>query len=325
MLKDEASRFADMLMKSGSDVPYLIYTTEGDRFAYPDLPRGGMSELKERLHRLKQETASQYGVVKRQLQNLLKSRSHSYYVGNLEEGPSLDQANLYQLAAGTSDRVFQDIIKAQTLVDTTATLLIDSSGSMRGSPAQLAQKTAYVFAECLDAIKIPFEVLSFTTNDYRTEHERYCEATAEEQKLYSRFGDVWIHVHKEYDDPWRPNAARITQICDHAAHNIDGEAVRAAVERLQMRPKQRKVLFVLSDGYPEAGSVAEVQQKQTKYLHDVVQQSRIQGVEVVGIGIQSESVKQFYKPQCIVVNQLNDLPRVVLSQLRDILMPKQVG
>ena len=43
------------------------------------------------------------------------------------------------------------------------------------------------------------------------------------------------------------------------------------------------------------------------------------GINVVGIGIQSNSVKDFY-PKSVVINNVDELPKTVIQELRHLLI-----
>ena len=73
--------------------------------------------------------------------------------------------------------------------------------------------------------------------------------------------------------------------------NADGDAWLYAYERLIKQPQQRKVMLCLSDGYPAYNSDYNDQYQRTS---DVVAYMSKQ-VDVIGVGIQSKSVKNFFQ------------------------------
>jgi cobalamin biosynthesis protein CobT len=98
--------------------------------------------------------------------------------------------------------------------------------------------------------------------------------------------------------------------------NVDGESVEAAARRLLARREESKVMLVLSDGYPAAaGSRGDLEQ----HLKRVVKDIAGAGVRIVGIGIQSDAVQKFY-PKSLVIQNVADLPAVVIKELRHLLM-----
>ena len=99
-------------------------------------------------------------------------------------------------------------------------------------------------------------------------------------------------------------------------NNVDGESVEIAARRLLSRKENGKVMIVLSDGYPAASGDSG---KLNDHLKEVVKESMCAGINVVGIGIQSDSVKSFY-PKSVVINDVDELPKTVIQELRHLLI-----
>lgn len=96
--------------------------------------------------------------------------------------------------------------------------------------------------------------------------------------------------------------------------NADGEAVTAAAQYLARRPEQNKILIVLSDGHPAHGN------NDDQFLKDTVREiEQSKSMDIMGIGIQSDAPKRFYS-NYRVVNQLDELERVLLGILKDKVM-----
>ena len=95
----------------------------------------------------------------------------------------------------------------------------------------------------------------------------------------------------------------------HAAwlnQNVDGECVRIAGERLLRQPQERRVLMVWSDGQPAC--LAPDSRALYSDLHASVAWCERAGIEVIGVGIQTDVVKRFY-PKHFVLDDVADLPR----------------
>ena len=288
---------------------YLVYTTEKDiRYPVADLtnPRT-LDRGKELLARIEDETRTLYGPVKRTLDARLRSRALSYRVGDLTEG-ELDRATLYRLPMDLGDSIFSQEVSAQSLKNTCVGLLYDSSGSMYDKIPML-KRTLMVFAEPLHMMRVPFMAIGFTGHNLP---ETMMPPTYEERKIYGRWrGFLKTPVLKEFHESWPAVKARLPYVVQDG-YNYDGESVRLAAQELMLRPEKRKVLFVLSDGAPgESGGEAVY----SKHLKQITEEIEARGlVDIVGIGIQDASVRQFYKRN-FVVNNLNDLPTMVLSEL----------
>ena len=77
-------------------------------------------------------------------------------------------------------------------------------------------------------------------------------------------------------------------------------------------------MLVLSDGYPEfTGNTGRDGAKQ--HLRDVIAHVQREGSELIGIGIQSDSVSQFFE-RYSVVHKLDDLAKGALDQLARLLI-----
>jgi cobalamin biosynthesis protein CobT len=102
-------------------------------------------------------------------------------------------------------------------------------------------------------------------------------------------------------------------------HNSDVEAVRMAATHLRHRPENRKIMFVLSDGYPEVTCTLGGSNHQYQQLRNEIERMGMHGIECVGLGIQSDAVSRFY-PRYVVVNDLDDLPKAAFDQMAKLLV-----
>jgi len=98
--------------------------------------------------------------------------------------------------------------------------------------------------------------------------------------------------------------------CGH--ENPDGECLAWAAARLAEQPAQRRILMVLSDGYPATGdSNPELLRAD---LHLRIADIAAGGIELIGIGIQDDAVLAFY-PDAAVVYELSELPSTAFEIL----------
>lgn len=101
----------------------------------------------------------------------------------------------------------------------------------------------------------------------------------------------------------QPRAAMIDALgkCSNIlCENTDGEALLFAHDRLTKQRTKRKVMFVLSDGYPAGGyakgSIRNFTEHVIKYIE------RKSPVEVYGVGLMSDSVSELYKEHTVIKN-----------------------
>jgi cobalamin biosynthesis protein CobT len=334
-MAEEAKKKIAELIKSG-DREYRVYSTEADLIEAPPEPADHheASAWRQYMSNLDSSVKFAYGPVRRTLENVLKAQSRSYTVRGLEEG-DLDQSALYKLAvSGASvqmrqqaQSIHQQQVKASNLKDTAVGLSIDMSGSM-GSPGDwrhgsepkdvLAQKAAYVFAQALDGVNIPFEITAWSTGPF----EGYSRCPAAERALYTRFNALYILEVKRFEQPWRQTSTNLFHV-QHRRCNYDGESVLLAARRLMQRKEKRKVLFVMCDGIPGPESY-ESSHLHAAYLKRVVNEIRTTTpIELIGIGIAAPAAEEFYGPQFVNVSNVTELPSVVLGQLRRLLVSKK--
>jgi cobalamin biosynthesis protein CobT len=75
-------------------------------------------------------------------------------------------------------------------------------------------------------------------------------------------------------------------------HNIDGEAVEFSAKRVSQRPETRKIVFSLCDGEPCGGQGTDAQLGQN--IVDVCKRARAAGLEVYGVGINTDRPAHWY-------------------------------
>jgi cobalamin biosynthesis protein CobT len=191
---------------------------------------------------------------------------------------------------------------------------------MNGSKIHTAAQAAYALASVLDRLNIKNEVIGFTTKEIGGSAMKELHDTTSKTGIrFSRIEGIYMPILKGYEERmtvnvkerfgWLPNTNILRS-------NVDGESVEAAARRLIARREASKVMLVLSDGYPAAaGSRGDLEQ----HLKRVVKDVSSAGVRVVGIGIQSDAVNKFY-PKSLVIQKVEDLPAVVIKELRHLLM-----
>ena len=75
-------------------------------------------------------------------------------------------------------------------------------------------------------------------------------------------------------------------------------------------------MIVLSDGAPACyGDSRAV----SKHLRDTVKKIEKGGINVIGIGIESNDVTRYYS-KSIVINSVDELPKRVIGELRKLLL-----
>lgn len=242
----------------------------------------------------------------------LATRSHGHRTGKLHA------ANLSRLRFN-DDRVFSRKHES-TSKDVAVQLVVDASGSMNGSKIHTAAQAAYALSSVLERLNIKNEVICFTTKEIGSAAQKELSDTTRSTSIrFSRVEGLYMPILKGYEErmtsgvrdrfAWLPNTNILRS-------NVDGESVEIAARRLLARREEGKIMLVLSDGYPAAaGHRGDLETHLQRTVKDIASA----GVRIVGIGIQSDAVAKFY-PKHLVIQNVADLPAVVIKELRHLLM-----
>lgn len=287
--------------------PYLVYSTKNDVVQVNK--NSSLAQDGAALQQNRDEANALTGVIKTKLVNSLRAQTRRRWVGGKEEG-KINSKQLYKAALGIDDRVYKQLSEKSAL-DTAVMFAIDHSGSMSGSRLSLAGRSAIVVGDALQALKVPFAVYGYSTTSPRE------MPSQQEQTMYSRWSDLWIHYYRDFNEQWEQGALRLAACERNVRENtLDAESVKHGIQRLLQRQEKRKILFVFNDGmpYPGYGNLADCQQ----HLRDVIASATKVGVEVVAFGIQSSDVANYY-PKHVVIRDLDDLVKEPLTILDSML------
>lgn len=308
----------DSSAEAAESAEYLVFTTDKDVIEPLRIGSGYKDKM---LTDLMDKCDHMVAPLQKDLERAISARSLAIYSTGHRSG-RLHPANLARLAvvtpAGHDDRVFRRKHET-TSKDVAVELVIDASGSMGGAKIHTATQAAYCLSSTLERIGIKNEVICFTTGEAVAPHSTLHAEAAKIGRSYSRYESLYMPILKGFEERltsetkkrfgWLPNSSIMSQ-------NVDGECVEIAARRLMGRRETGKVLIVLSDGYPAAsGGGATL----NAHLKKVVKRLTGTGMSVVGIGIQSEAVKQFY-PKNVVIQSVTELPTIVMKELRNLII-----
>ncbi|WP_233835602.1 cobaltochelatase CobT-related protein [Paraburkholderia sp. ZP32-5] len=235
-----------------------------------------------------------------------------------QERGDIDRTALAKLATSPGYRTpfrTQRVTKGR---DVAVSLLIDRSGSMAGRKIELARLCASALCDALTQLSFDCEVLGYCSLEsapMRQLYERQLAAGADlrrynrcverlDQKIYKRFGATDLSGIAEID-------------CGH--ENPDGEALAWAATRLADHPAARRILMVFSDGYPSTGDGDPRVLRSD--LRERVAAIGKRGIELVGIGVLTDAVEDFY-PRNVVISRLAELPATAFSVLSSMLLTR---
>ena len=303
-------------------VIYTPYSTASDEI----IPAEELCESEE-LNRLRDQLDQQlsrlHGVVSRlanRMQRRLMAKQTRSWEFDQEEG-LLDAGRLSRVVIDPVHPLSFKREKDTNFRDTVVSLLIDNSGSMRGRPITVAAMSADILARTLERCGVKVEILGFTTRAWKGGKTR--EKWVEDGKISNpgRLNDLRHIVYKDADLPWRRSRRNLGLMLREGLlkENIDGEALMWAHSRLLVRPEQRKILLIISDGAPvdDATLSANPGNYLEKHLRDVIHWIETQSkVELTAIGI-GHDVTRYYK-HAVTISDAEELGGTMMQNLTDL-------
>ena len=256
------------------------------------------------------------------LQRRLLARQNRSWEFNLEEG-ILDTHRLASVIINPNTALAHKLEKESDFRDTLVCMLIDSSGSMRGRSIGIAAICADILGRTLERCSVKVETLGFTTSAWRGGRSR--ELWIEQGKTANpgRLNDLRHIVYKSAEEPWRraKNNLGLMMREELLKENIDGEALLWAHNRIAVRPEQRKILLVISDGLPVDNSTllanpSDYLVSHLKYAIKNIEEHS--SVELAAIGI-GHDVTHHYS-RAVTITDAEQLGGAIIDQLADLFM-----
>ena len=161
--------------------------------------------------------------LKRGLQDIIDDKREGISMRNLLSGNRVNPAS----SASSHGKIFKRNKMPDEEPELAVSILIDGSGSMSGTRQRMAQKAAILIAEFCFSLYIPVAIASHDSG-------------------YSN--NITIYPALDFDD----NVSDKYRLANSYAGgcNRDGLALRWAINGLTQRPEDRKIMIIISDGYP---------------------------------------------------------------------------
>jgi len=255
--------------------------------------------------------------LKEKLERALSADERTRWRREQERG-EIDRTSLARLATSPGYRTPFRTQRAAKGRDVAVSLLIDRSGSMAGRKIELARLCATALCDALTQLSFDCEVLGYCSLESAPMKQLYerQRAAGADLRRYNRFVErLDLKVYKRFGAADLSGIARID--CGH--ENPDGEALAWAATRLADHPAERRILMVFSDGYPSTGDGDPHVLRSD--LRERVAAIGKRGIELVGIGVLTDAVEDFY-PHNVVVSRLAELPSTVFSVLSAMLLKR---
>src|SRR5947209_7970341 len=160
-------------------------------------------ELERLRSYLDKQLAHLQGIVARlanRLQRRLMAQQNRAWEFDLEEG-ILDPARLSRVVTDPYHPLSFMHEKEATFRDTVVTLLLDTSGSMRGRPLPVAATCADILARTLERCGVKVEILGFTTRAWKGGQSREAWLAAGKPPNPGRLNDLRHIIYKSTDAP----------------------------------------------------------------------------------------------------------------------------
>jgi cobaltochelatase CobT len=322
---------------------YKAYTTRFDEIVDGEelCDADELQRLRDYLDKQLQNLHSVVARLANRLQRRLMAQQSRSWEFDLEEGV-LDTARLPRVIIDSQQPLSFKQEKDMAFRDTTVTLLIDNSGSMRGRPITVAATCADILARTLERCGVKVEILGFTTRAWKGGQSRESWLQAGKPANPGRLNDLRHLIYKSADAPWRRARKNLGLMMREGLlkENIDGEALDWAHQRLLGRPEQRKILMMISDGAPVDDSTLSVNPGNylERHLRFVIEEVETRSpVELIAIGI-GHDVTRYYRRAVTIVDaeELGGAMTEKLAELFDenstkteptkpVRLPKEVG
>ena len=254
------------------------------------------------------------------LQRRLMAQQQRSWDFDLEEG-LLDAGKLSRVVTNPTQPLSFKMESEIIFRDTVVTLLLDNSGSMRGRPISIAAISADILARTLERCGVKVEILGFTTKTWKGGQAREKWLGAGKLPNPGRLNELRHIIYKTADAPWRRSKRNLGLMMKEGLlkENVDGEALMWAHNRLIVRPEDRRILMVISDGAPVDDSTLSI--NNPSYLEQHLRQvitwiENRSPVELIAIGI-GHDVTRYYR-RAVTLTDAEDLGGAIVDQLADL-------
>ncbi|MEX9786115.1 cobaltochelatase CobT-related protein [Providencia manganoxydans] len=247
------------------------------------------------------------------LERVIASKNRVQKVNGLRKG-RINSSSLWKITCPSinDDRVFSKKLDHRA-VNAAVQLVVDLSGSMDGRRICLALASAYALSDALDKIKVPNIITGFTT-----------VGMFENADSASRYEPLFMPILKNWNEKVNSTTcmARLGFVSNRLplANNADGECILALSQHHNGRTEDKQIMFVLSDGAPCAAGSGF-----SNHLLDVVEFiTKKTKIDILAVGIQTDAPARFYRHHTSV-RSVDDLPKTVITSIRDLLLGNFTG
>ena len=241
-----------------------------------------------------QESRALGNQVRRYIQSRAKAQVSRHKRHGMLDKSALVKMALPPIDKGDYNRKLFYRFDKRNVQDTAVSILVDWSGSMIGTKMKLAADAAGRLNFVLGKqIGLPTEVMAFTT----------------------RYSVCDVGVVKDFHERMVSKeeiARRFSAFYKYSSGNNDADAVLLAYNRLLKRRESRRVLIVLSDGAPTDSWLGGHADTNLRHVTKLIQDDKRNGIELWGVGIQSDTVERYYNRNEVLWNA-EDINRTLFA------------
>ena len=312
----------ESLVGQTTNFTYKVYTRSFDEeIKAEDLcSPEELQRLRKHLDQLMGPSKATISKLAHRLQRFLMAQQNRSWEFNKEEG-MLDSARLHKIITDPLTALTYKVEKDTEFRDTSVSILVDSSGSMRGRSMTVAAICADIISTTLERCNVKTEVLGFTTKQWKGGESRKLWMEDGKPENPGRLNDIRHIIFKSADTPWRRGQKNFGLMLREGLlkENVDGEALIWAHDRLARRTEQRKILMVISDGAPVDDSTLSTNPTNFLDLHlrQVIHSIETKSdINLIAIGI-GHDVTRYYK-NAVTIHRADELGGAMLEQLTDL-------
>ena len=312
----------ESLVGQTTNFTYKVYTRSFDEeIKAEDLcSPEELQRLRKHLDQLMGPSKATISKLAHRLQRFLMAQPNRSWEFNKEEG-MLDSARLHKIITDPLTALTYKVEKDTEFRDTSVSILVDSSGSMRGRSMTVAAICADIISTTLERCNVKTEVLGFTTKQWKGGESRKLWMEDGKPENPGRLNDIRHIIFKSADTPWRRGQKNFGLMLREGLlkENVDGEALIWAQDRLDRRTEQRKILMVISDGAPVDDSTLSTNPTNFLDLHlrQVIHSIETKSdINLIAIGI-GHDVTRYYK-NAVTIHRAEELGGAMLEQLTDL-------
>lgn len=253
---------------------------------------------------LKNTVRKEIAVIQKRLRDIVLDEQAPRWVPGADKGKRIDRRLIARIPLG--ERNFFKYKVETDILNVAFFLLVDESGSMYGEKTKQARRCAIMFGEVLNTLGIPCMIAGYTTGDLTTAqmNQSRRDGRKYDGKAYGRSDNLRHNIYKRFHEPFDRVKTKLVRI-SAISGNYDQDHIEWAWNHLQhyclTNGVDRKVLIVISDGQPCGGVGAR-----DKLIRVINEIGCDPNAEIIGIGIHTDYVKDFYH-KCVEIRNASEL------------------